>query len=172
MTKVPQLGHTYQLNLKEVKSHWTYLQRELLSKKDGDFFHCLTQRWDNYVQLLTMLVRTCDYQCLLLYRLLKRMCFETGQEIPFCQIRADWTKHCRPSQLTHKVTLKSARKPNNYFYTELDSTRGEFMHWHKRFMELLSVTPTLSYVLTEIVHSFLDIYISLSRMVHFIMQLY
>ena len=96
--------------------------------------------------------------------------FETGQDIPYCQIRADWTnKHGKPSQVTHKVTLKGAREPNNYFYIELDSTRGEFMYWHKPFMELLSGTPTLSHVLTEIVHSFLDICISLSRMVHFIM---
>ena len=90
--------------------------------------------------------------------------FERGQEIPSCQIRADWTKHCRPSQLTHKVTLKGAREPNNYFYIELDSTRGEFMYCNKPFMKLLSGTPTLSHV----VHSSLDICISLSRMVHFI----
>ena len=58
--------------------------------------------------------------------------FETGQEIPSCQIRAEWTKQGKPAQLTHAVTLRSAKKPNNYFYIELDSippdtTGGEFM---------------------------------------------
>ena len=58
--------------------------------------------------------------------------FETGQEIPSCQIRAEWTKQGKPSQLTHEVILKGAKEPNNYFYIELDSTspgttEGEFM---------------------------------------------
>jgi len=39
----------------------------------------------------------------------------------------------------HLVTLKGAKKPNNYFYIELDSippdtTEGEFMSWHKPFI--------------------------------------
>ena len=72
--------------------------------------------------------------------------FETGQEIPSCQIRAEWTKkQGKPSTFTCKVTLKGAREPNNYFCIELDSTppdttKGEFMCWHKPFMKLLSVT--------------------------------
>ena len=73
--------------------------------------------------------------------------FETGQEIPSCQVRAEWTKQGKPSQLTHLVTLKGAKKPNNYFYIELDSTPpdttgGEFMCWHKPFIywQLLSIT--------------------------------
>ena len=61
--------------------------------------------------------------------------FEIGREIPSCEIRAEWTKQDKPSQLTHLVTLNGAKKPNNYFYIELDSippvtTRGEFMSWH------------------------------------------
>ena len=59
----------------------------------------------------------------------------SGQKIPSCQIRAEWTKQDKPSTLAHLVTLKGAKKPNNYFYIELDSippvtTRGEFMSWH------------------------------------------
>ena len=58
--------------------------------------------------------------------------FDTGREIPSCQIRAEWTKQGKPSTLTHLVTLKGAKKPNNFFYIELDSippvaTGGEFM---------------------------------------------
>ena len=59
--------------------------------------------------------------------------FETGQEIPCCQITAKWTGKGKPSQLTHAVILKGAKKPNNYFYIELDSTlpdtnAGELFH--------------------------------------------
>ena len=62
--------------------------------------------------------------------------FETGQGIPSCQIRAEWTKLGKPSQLVHAVTLKGAKEPNNYFYIELDSippdtAGGKFMSWHK-----------------------------------------
>ena len=65
--------------------------------------------------------------------------FEIGREIPSCQIRAEWTKQDKPSALAHLVTLKGARKPNNYFYIELDSippdtTGGKFMRWHQPFM--------------------------------------
>ena len=65
--------------------------------------------------------------------------FESGQEIPSCQIRAEWTKQDKPSTLTHLVTLKGAKKPNNYFYIALDSippdtTGCKFMSWHKPFM--------------------------------------
>ena len=65
--------------------------------------------------------------------------FKSGQGIPSCQIRADWTKHSKPSQLTHKVTLKGTKNPNDYFYIELDpippdTTGGKFMSWHKPFM--------------------------------------
>ena len=65
--------------------------------------------------------------------------FESGQEIPICQIRAEWTKLGKPSQHTHAVTIKGAKKPNNYFYIELDTippdtTQGEFMSWYKPFM--------------------------------------
>ena len=60
----------------------------------------------------------------------------SGQKIPSCQIRAEWTKQDKPSTLTHLVTLNGAKKPNNVFLIELDSippvaTRGEFMSWHK-----------------------------------------
>ena len=72
--------------------------------------------------------------------------FETGREIPSCQIRAEWTKQGKPSQLTHEVTLKGAKEPRNYFYIELDSispdtTGGKFMCWHKPFVywQLVSV---------------------------------
>ena len=70
--------------------------------------------------------------------------FETGREVPSCQVRAEWTEQGKPSQLTHLVTLKGAKKPNNYFYIELDSTppdttEGEFMRWHKPFIYLLAV---------------------------------
>ena len=63
----------------------------------------------------------------------------SGQKIPSCQIRAEWTNQDKPSTLAHLVTLKGAKKPNNYFYIELDSippdtTEGEFMSWHKPFM--------------------------------------
>ena len=47
--------------------------------------------------------------------------FEIGREIPSFQIRAEWTKQGKPSTLTHLVTLKGAKAPNNYFYIELDS---------------------------------------------------
>ena len=65
--------------------------------------------------------------------------FEIGWEIPSCQIRAEWTKQGKPSTLTHLVTLKGAKKPNNYFYIEIDSNppdtaRGKFMSWHQPFM--------------------------------------
>ena len=65
--------------------------------------------------------------------------FDTGREIPSCHIRAEWTKQDKPSTLTHLVTLKGAKKPNNYFYIELDSipadtARGKFMSWHQPFM--------------------------------------
>ena len=65
--------------------------------------------------------------------------FETGREVPSCQIRAEWTKPGKPSQLTQKVTIKGAKEPKNYFYIELDSIsphtiRGEFMCWHKPFV--------------------------------------
>ena len=65
--------------------------------------------------------------------------FESGQEMPSCQIRAEWTKLGKPSQYTHAVTLNGAKKPKNYFYIELDTippdtTQGEFMSWHKPFM--------------------------------------
>ena len=58
--------------------------------------------------------------------------FETGREIPSCQIRAEWTKPGKPSKLKHKVTLIGAKKFQNYFYIVLDSilpdtTGGEFM---------------------------------------------
>ena len=62
--------------------------------------------------------------------------FETGREIPSCQIRAEWTEQGQPSQLVHAMTLKGARTPKNYFLIELDSTPpdttgSEFMCWHK-----------------------------------------
>ena len=65
--------------------------------------------------------------------------FETGQEIPYCQIRAEWTKQGKPSRLTHAMTLVGAKGPNSYFYIELDcispdTTGGEFMCWHKPFV--------------------------------------
>ena len=69
MTKVPKLDHTYELSLKQVASHWSYPLRGLHLKRDGNFFHCFTQRWNSYIEL----VETCDYQCLLLYRLLRSM---------------------------------------------------------------------------------------------------
>ena len=63
----------------------------------------------------------------------------SGQKIPSCQIRAEWTKQDKPSPLAHLVTLKGARRPNNFFYIELDSTPpdttgGEFKSWYKPFM--------------------------------------
>ena len=69
--------------------------------------------------------------------------FKSGQEMPSCQIRAEWTKLGKPSQHTYPVTLKGAKKPKNYFYIELDSippytTQGEFMSWHKPLMCLVT----------------------------------
>ena len=65
--------------------------------------------------------------------------FKSGQEMSSCQIRAEWAKLGKPSTLTHLVTLKGAKKPNNYFYIELDSippdtAGGKFMSWHQPFM--------------------------------------
>ena len=76
--------------------------------------------------------------------------FETGQEIPSCQIRAEWTKQGKPSTLTQKVILNGAKEPNNYFCIELDSTppdttKGEFMCWRKPFMKFLSVTSSFNH---------------------------
>ena len=68
---------------------------------------------------------TCDYYALLaVVQITKENVdrFEIGQEIPCCQIRAEWTGQGKPSQLTHAVILKGAKKPNNFFYIELDST--------------------------------------------------
>ena len=49
--------------------------------------------------------------------------FESGREIPSCQLAAVWTKRGeQPSQLTHKMTLEGAKEPNNYFTIILDST--------------------------------------------------
>jgi len=48
--------------------------------------------------------------------------FDTGQEIPCCLITAKWTGEGKPSQLTHKMILKGAKKDNNYFNIELDTT--------------------------------------------------
>ena len=74
--------------------------------------------------------------------------FETGREIPSCQIRAEWTKpgKPKPSQLTYEVTLVGAKGPKNYFYIELDSTPpdttgSEFMCWHKPFGVALGTSP-------------------------------
>ena len=49
--------------------------------------------------------------------------FETGQEIPSCQLTAMWTKQGeQPSHFTQKVTLIGATAANNYFNIVLDST--------------------------------------------------
>ena len=48
--------------------------------------------------------------------------FDTRQEIPCCQITAEWTRQGKPSQLPHKLILNGAKKDNNYFYIELDTT--------------------------------------------------
>ena len=46
--------------------------------------------------------------------------FDTGQEIPSCQLRAEWTEESKPSRLIHKMTLKGAKEPNNYVFIELE----------------------------------------------------
>ena len=48
--------------------------------------------------------------------------FESGQEIPSCQLTAVWIRQSEPSQLRQKVTLIGAKEPFNYLYLELDST--------------------------------------------------
>ena len=58
--------------------------------------------------------------------------FETGREIPSCQIRAEWIKQGEPSQLRQKVNLIGAQKPYDYFNIMLDcippdTTRGELL---------------------------------------------
>ena len=49
--------------------------------------------------------------------------FETlEQEIPSCQVTAEWTKQDKkPSQFTYKVILEGAKAPDNYFCIVLDS---------------------------------------------------
>lgn len=47
--------------------------------------------------------------------------FNQGRRIPSCQLTAEWTKPSKPSRLVHKVTLKGAKGPSNYFRIVLDS---------------------------------------------------
>ena len=46
--------------------------------------------------------------------------YKTGQRIPSCQLRAEWTKQSKPLQLTHQVTLEGAKQPYNYLCIVLD----------------------------------------------------
>ena len=47
--------------------------------------------------------------------------FSPGWRVPSCQLTAEWTKQSKPVQLTHKVILKGAKEPNNYFIIVLDT---------------------------------------------------
>ena len=46
--------------------------------------------------------------------------YRTGQRIPSCQLRAEWTKQSKPLQLTYHVTLEGAKKPYNCLCIVLD----------------------------------------------------
>ena len=46
--------------------------------------------------------------------------YRTGQRIPSCQLRAEWTEQSKPLQLKYQMTLEGAKKPYNYLCIVLD----------------------------------------------------
>ena len=59
--------------------------------------------------------------------------FTPGRGIPSCQLTVEWNGDSRPSRLIHKVTLKGAKKPSNYFRIVLGADPGTYftiMHEH------------------------------------------
>ena len=117
---VPQLGHTCLLNLNVIALNCSYLP--ILSMVDGDFSHCFTQ-WQESPRQFLPFCYSKVYDCLNLNLQITRKevdSFNQGRRIPSCQLTAEWTKPSKPSRLIHKVTLKGAKGPSNYFRIVLD----------------------------------------------------
>ena len=48
---------------------------------------------------------------------------KSEHEFPLCELTAEWNKQDQlPSRLEHKVTIKGAKEPYNYFHIVLEST--------------------------------------------------
>ena len=57
-----------------------------------------------------------SFQCFLQIKKKQVDSFEPGIQVPCCQLNVEWTKPLeQPAKLTHKIYLKGAKKPHNWF---------------------------------------------------------